>query len=38
MLGMLRKGQIGSQILAILDVITSMDPETSEDEEVPAAA
>lgn len=38
MLGMLRKGQTGDQILQILDVITSMDPETSEDEEVPAAA
>lgn len=34
MLGMLRKGQIGSQILAILDVIVSETSEVSDTQEV----
>lgn len=36
MLGMLRKGETGDQILSILDVITSFEPDTSEDEDVTA--
>jgi hypothetical protein len=37
MVGMLRKGQTGDQILDILDVITSTDEVTEDTQEVDAA-
>lgn len=38
LIAMLRKGQTGDQILQILDAITSAESETSDEDEVPAAA
>ena len=38
LIAMLRKGQTGDQILQILDAITSTESETSDEDEVPAAA